>query len=76
VNPVDGDELRDALVLQDVQASVLDVASVTCDTVVVAATRRMKRSAARIIPASTATVRSATTVSTNVTAHTARSVHP
>ena len=36
----------------------------------------MNSSAARIIPASTATVRSANTVSTNVTSHTSRSVHP
>ena len=50
--------------------------AVTRDTVVVAATRRMKSSAARIIPTSTATVRSANTVSANVTSQTSRSVHP
>ena len=46
------------------------------DTVVVVATRRMNSSAARIMPASTATVRSATTVSANVTSQTSRSVQP
>jgi hypothetical protein len=47
---------------------------VTCETVVVAATRLMNSRAARIIPASTATVRSAKTVSANVTTHTLMSV--
>ncbi len=42
----------------------------TCDTVVVFVTLRMNTRAAKIIPASTATVKSANTVSENVTSHT------
>ena len=46
---------------------------VTRATVVVVVTRRMKSSAARIMPASTATVRSANTVSAKVMPQTAAS---
>ena len=45
--------------------------SVTGETEVVSATLRMKVSAARIMPNSTAVVRSAITVSPKVTSHTA-----
>ena len=47
---------------------------VTRETVVVTETLRMKSSAARIIPTSTASVRSAKTVRANVTSQTAMSV--
>jgi len=62
------------LILQNVHASIFDVVSVTCETVVVAATRLINSNAARIMPACTATVRSANTVSAKVTSHTLTSV--
>ena len=74
VDPEHGHVRRDRLVLQDVDAPGLDVVGVTRDTVVVTATRRMNSSAARIIPTSTASVRSANTVRKNVTSHTLMSV--
>src|SRR4029079_1932890 len=50
-------------------------AFVTHETVVVFATFRMKSSAARMMPYSTAIVRSANTVRANVVAHTATVAH-
>jgi hypothetical protein len=71
VNAEDGDVVRDRLVLQDVRPPGLDVCRASpLETVVVRATRLMNRSAAITMPTSTATVRSANTVSRNVTAHT------
>jgi len=59
MNAEDADILRDVLVLQYVCAAFRDVLFCHSLTVVVSDTRRMKSSAARIMPISTASVRSA-----------------
>jgi len=66
MNAEDGYVGRNSLCLQDMHVPFLKYSSVTCVTVVVLVTFRMNTRAARIIPASTATVKSANTVSAKV----------